>query len=88
MKPRSSSVNKAVPEKLHSSGSGFRAVINRVRSAKATKFNYQHRPNPKPVYGTRMLAINTVNMSNSSSSDDDFDERDDIDDDSSSDDSR
>ncbi|XP_005099479.1 NAD-dependent protein deacetylase sirtuin-2 [Aplysia californica] len=86
-KPRSSSVNKAAPEKLHSkTGGGFRSVIDRVRSAKPPpRLVYHHKPSPKPVYDARILAFNA---SNSSSSDDDDDDRDDVDDDSSSDDSR
>ncbi|CAL1541335.1 unnamed protein product [Lymnaea stagnalis] len=85
-KPRSNSVNQAAPEKAHSCKiSGFRAVIDRVRSAKPARMVYQHRPSPKPAYDARILSYNAAI---SSSSEDDEDDRDEIDDDSSSDDSR
>ncbi|KAH9489220.1 NAD-dependent protein deacetylase sirtuin-3, mitochondrial [Bulinus truncatus] len=88
VKPRSNSVNQAVPEKAHSKKtSGFRSVIDRVRSSKPPpKLTYQHRPAPKPAYDARILSYNPT--ISSSSDDDDDDYHDDIDDDSTSDDSR
>lgn len=87
VKPRSNSVNQATPEKVHSSKTGgFRAVIDRVRSAKPPRMVYQHRTPPKPSYDARILSYNAC--ISSSSDDDDEDDRDDLDDDSSSDDSR
>ncbi|GFO26832.1 NAD-dependent protein deacetylase sirtuin-3-like [Plakobranchus ocellatus] len=88
MKPRSNSVNKAMPERAHSNKvGGFRAVIDRVRSAKpAPRFTYQHRPNPKTSYDARIMTLNAA--TSSSSDDDDDDDREDIDDSSSSSDSR
>ena len=87
MKPRSNSVNKAMPEKAHSNKvGGFRAVIDRVRSAKpAPRFTYHHRPSPKALYDARIM---TFNATSSSSDDDDYDDREDLDDSSSSSDSR
>uniref|UniRef100_A0A2C9M6S3 Deacetylase sirtuin-type domain-containing protein n=1 Tax=Biomphalaria glabrata TaxID=6526 RepID=A0A2C9M6S3_BIOGL len=87
-KPRSHSVNQAIPEKAHAKKvGGFRSVIDRVRSSKPpAKLTYQHRPSPKPAYDARILSYNA--SISSSSDDDDDDYHDEIDDDSTSDDSR
>ena len=88
MKPRSNSVNKAMPEKSHSNKvGGFRSVIDRVRSAKpAPRLTYHHRPSPKALYDARIMTFNAT--TSSSSDDDDDDDREDLDDSSSSSDSR
>ncbi|RUS81993.1 hypothetical protein EGW08_010262, partial [Elysia chlorotica] len=67
MKPRSNSVNKAMPERAHSSKvGGFRSVIDRVRSAKpAPRLAYHHRPSPKALYDARILTFTATTSSSS-----------------------
>ncbi|XP_076450950.1 uncharacterized protein LOC143286903 [Babylonia areolata] len=69
VKPRSSSVAKAVPEKAHSKDSvHLKAMYPRVNSAQPAKIAYRHRLQPTP-YDARILALN-ADLSDSSSSDD------------------
>ena len=85
VKPRSNSVNKAVPEKRHSKASdNLKSLYPRIKSAQPARLAYQHRPQRAP-YDARMLALN-IPISDSSSSDDHLDEDDDDSDDDSSDD--
>ncbi|KAK7476695.1 hypothetical protein BaRGS_00032093 [Batillaria attramentaria] len=85
IKPRSNSVNKAVPETVHSKMSQNLKNKIRIQSAQTARLAYRHRPTPPPPYDARMLCLNAPD-SDSSSSDDDRDE--DRDSDDSSDDSR
>lgn len=83
-KPRSNSVNKAVPEKLHTKASeNLKSLYPRIKSAQPVRLAYRHRMQPAP-YDARMLAVNAGTSDSSSS--DNFVGADDSDD--SSDDSR
>ena len=84
-KPRSHSVTKAVPEKLHTKASeNMKSMYPRIKSAQPARLAYHHRLQPAP-YDARMLAI-SAGASDSSSSDNFVDAGDS--DDSSDDDSR
>ncbi|KAK7099529.1 uncharacterized protein [Littorina saxatilis] len=84
VKPRSNSLTKAVPEKVHTKTTDdLKSLVPRVRSAQPAKLNCRHMSMRQRLYNARMLPI-SADLSDSSSSDDnvDGDDSDDTSDDS------